>query len=479
MTATEILCRFMLETTYHEIPGRAVEIAKERILDTLGVALAGAVEPGGAGRITIDLVKELGGVPTSTVIAGGFKTSIPNAALANGTSAHTLDYDDTSIYPICHYSGALLPAILAVAEQTKASGKEILEAFILGWEVGARIGACLGGAHYFKIGFHPCGTFPCLGVAAASAKLLNLDLEQTRAALGIAASAAGGIRKQYGTNTKPLHSGYSARNGIIAAMLAIKGFTGNKDVLDQDPEADSTHHMYFSFPLVFAQERNYDLSKLTEELGKSYNLVSHHVRTKLHPGPNGSAVFEDLAIDMVKKYHIGVEQIEEVELRGTSAFIGVCAIFSNPRTPDEARYSANYQVAVAILDGKVGIEQHREERMHRADVQKLMKKVRVSELPGTQAIMNNATETGNITMASLGEMTIRLKDGSEFTEKRERPKGSEDFPLEYQDLRDKYWDCASRALPLPSVKRVAELIENLDEIPNITELMDLLKCNST
>ena len=258
-------------------------------------------------------------------------------------------------------------------------------------------------------------------------------------------------------------------------MLAKKGFTANKDVLDKDPEAAPTAHMSFSFPAVYAGEGNYDLSKLTEELGETYNIISYPIRTKWHPGPNGSAVFEDLAIDMMKKYAISVEQVEEVELKGTRAFIDVCTTFTDPQTPDEARYSANYQVAVAMLDGKVGIEQHREKRMHRADIQELMKRVRISELSGTQAIINKVAETGDIGMENLGEMSIRLKDGREYTEKRDRPKGSEDCPFDYQDLLDKYEDCAHRVLSQSEVKESIELIENLENLTSVTELMELLK----
>jgi 2-methylcitrate dehydratase PrpD len=475
MTVTEILCRFLVETNYNEIPRNAVKIAKERMLDTVGVTLAGAVEPAGAGGIAIELVRELGGVPTSSVIAGGFKTSASNAGLANGTSSHTLDYDDTSTYTVCHYSGTLVPTVLALGEKTKTSGKKLLEAFILAWEVGTRIGGCLGGIHYYKIGFHPVGTWPCLGCAAASAKLLNLDLEQTRTALGIAASAASGIRKQYGTNTKPLHSGYAARNGIIAALLAKKGFTANKDVLDRDPEASPTAHMSFSFPVVFAGEGHYDLSKITKGLGKSYNLISQPVTTKFHPGPTSLGVFEDLVINMMKKNSISIEQVENVEIRATRGFIDVCSTFFRPQTGDEARYSVNYQVAVAMLDGNVGIEQHRRERVHSSDVQEMMQRVHVSELKGSEAIMRSIVETGDMTKMGLGELTIKLKDGREFTGKGEQPKGSGDFPLERQDLLDKYEDCAKRVLSPSNVERTVELIENLEKLANITELMDLLR----
>ncbi|MBI2854338.1 MAG: MmgE/PrpD family protein [Chloroflexi bacterium] len=471
MTTTEILCDFLVDTGYSDIPGDAVRIAKERILDTVGVALAGAVEPAGAGRIAIELVKELGGYPTSTVIAGGFKTSAPNAGLANGTGAATLDYDDTTTYTICHYSSSLIPAVLALAEETKVSGRKLLEAFILAWEAGTRIGECMGAPSYYQRGFHTPGTWACLGCAAASAKLLNCSREQVRTALAVAASAAGGIRKTYGTNTKPLHSGYSARNGIIAAMLAKKGFTADRNVLDRDPEAKA--HMCFSFPVVFAGEGNYNLSKVTEGLGKSYNLVSKPIVTKFHPGPTAMAPFIELVIDMMKRNSIRVDQVEKVEVRAIREWVEGVSPFLRPRTGDEARYSAPYQIAVAMLDGQVGIEQHREERVHSYDVQEMMQRVHLSELKGSEAIVRKLRETANIAKMGIGELTIKLKDGREFIGKVERGQGSS--PLKRQDLLAKYEDCAKRVLSLSDVKRSIELIENLENLDDVTELMDLLR----
>ncbi len=479
MTVTEVISRFVAETNYDDIPRDAVRIAKERVLDTAGVALAGAIEPAGAGKKVVELVRELGGPPDSTVIGGGFKTSAPQAGFANGTSAATLDYDDTSTYTMCHYSGALIPAVLAVAEAVKASGKQTLEAFILAWEVGTRIGACLGGASYSR-GFHPSGIWACVGCAVSSAKLLHLDVQQIRTALGIAASAAGGIRKQYGTNTKPLYSGISARNGIIAAMLAKKGFTSDQDIMDSDPGLRPTAQLYFSFPMVFAGEGKYDLSRLTEGLGKSYNLVTQPVTTKLHPGPTAMGTLIEVVIDMMRENHIGVEQVEKVDVGVTRIHIDYGSPFVIPQTGDEARYSSHYQVAVAMLDGRVGIEQHREDRVHASDVAEVMQKVNVFERSGSEEVDRRIFETSDITRQGLCELTITLKDGRKFTGKGEFPKGSGALgPIDRQILLDKYEDCASRVLSASDVERSKQLIENLDDLPYVTELMALLGGKTT
>ena len=475
MHLTRLLCKFLLETEFNDIPLEVIEKAKERLLDTLGVIAAGAVEPGAAGGIAIELTKEMGGTPTSTVIGGGFKTSSPNAAFANGTCAASLEYDDASTHTVCHYSGVLVPALFAVAEETRASGKELLAAYVLGWEIGTRIGLCMGGTYFFDRGFHPVGTWPCLGSAAASAKLLNCDLDQTRMALGIAASAAGSIRRQYGTHTKPLHSGCAARNGIVAAKLAGKGFTAHGDILDPDPKAPAKSHMSFSFPVVFSGEGKYDLDKLSHELGKSYNLIVQPVTTHFYPGATGTAVFIELAINMMKKHSFTAKDVEKVEVKATRDWITGMALYLSPQTSDQARFSGNCQIAVALLDGKVGIEQLREERIHSDDVQSMMRKVFISELEGSEELTKKIWETGDVTKSGLGELTIRLRDGREFSEQGEQPKGSGELPVSLDDLIEKYKYCSSRVLSESDVERSIEAIMGLEKLPDISELMGMMK----
>jgi 2-methylcitrate dehydratase PrpD len=474
VTATRTLCEWLLKTSYSDLPREVIAIAKERILDTVGVIEAGAVEPDGAGRIAGELARELGGTPIATVIGGGFKTSAPDAALANGTSAATLEYDDASTHTVCHYSGALVPAVLAVAEETRASGQDVLAAYVLAWEIGTRIGACLGGTYFFERGFHPVGIWPCLGTAAASAKLLSCNLEQARMALGIATSAAGSTKRAYGTHTKPLHSGNAARNGIIASMLAKKGFTSYPDTLDPDPAAPPRGPMSFSFPVTFSGEGNYDLAKATEGLGTVYNLSRQPVTTHFYPAATGTAVYIELALNMAKKHGFSADEIERVDVRATRDWITGMSVFLAPETAEQARFSGNFSIAVALLDGKAGLEQYRKERIHSLDVQQLMAKIHISELEGSDELTRRIHETGDVTKSGLGELAIKLRDGREFAESGEQPRGSGQLPLKRQDLIDKYRDCANRAIAASDVDRSIELIENLDKQADIQELMGLL-----
>ena len=466
MGYTETLCRFAVETGYDSVPKEAVEIAKERILDTVGVALAGSQEPAGAGRIVIEMVRRMGGNPTCTVIGGGFKTCGINAALANGTSAHTLDYDDITT-PLNHYSAALVPAVLTFAEETKASGKEAIEAYAMGFEVGTRIGRGMPDKYfYFQRGIHHISSWPSMGITIACGKLLNLTVNQMRTAMGINCSAIGGTRRAFGTNTKPLHAGNAARNGIIAATLAKEGFTAHKDILDRDPSVRPSAAMFFSYPIILSGEGNYDLDAMVEGLGGPLQLVASPQGTKFRPGMVGAHIFAHIVLDLMQKHGFKAEQVERVEC-GVPATVMDIAAFHDPQSGDEARYSIEYQVAAALLDGIVGIEQHREERVHRADIREMIKKVHLYERV-------EVPREGYVPELAQAKMTVKLKDGQEYKGEGKPPKGAPGLPLAKEDLLGKYRDCAQRALPDAQVEKSIELIENFEELADVGELMSLL-----
>ncbi len=192
MGTTEQIAQFVVGSNYASIPGEAVRLAKNAILDGLGVTLAGSAEP--AGKIIAQYVKETGGAPQAGVIRNAFKSSTPQAALANGTMAHALDYDDVLGLMTGHVTVPVLPVVLALGEMYHRPGRDVLEAYILGVEVEARIGAGIG-RHHYAVGWHSTATLGTLGAAAAAVKMLGLNIRETRIALGIAASEAGGLEE--------------------------------------------------------------------------------------------------------------------------------------------------------------------------------------------------------------------------------------------------------------------------------------------
>lgn len=217
MTTTEKVAEFIVDFEFKDIPPRGIEQIKFCLLDTIGCTLEGAMGP--VANIMTEFVEEMGGKPQARILKSGIKTSVVNAALVNGTLAHADDFDDTGGFG--HPGVVLIPTALALGEHLKLSGKKILEAYTVAFEVGYRLKIGMGVVG--EGGFHSTSLFGNLCTTAEASKLMGLDVAQTRSALGIAASSASGIMQNFGTFTKAFHAGQAARNGITAAILAKKG----------------------------------------------------------------------------------------------------------------------------------------------------------------------------------------------------------------------------------------------------------------
>ncbi len=229
MGLTRKLAEFVHDTEYDDIPDEVLEKGKECFLDWQGVALAGTTDP--ITEIITAYVKEAGGREEASVIGTNIKTNRANAALANGVIGHALDFDDYHDETVIHASAACLPAILAVAENQCLSGKEVLTAMLLGIDVCIRIGLGLGDYHYQR-GWHTTATVGIFGASAGVAKLLKLDVDQIVNAFGISGTLASGLRQVFGTMTKPFHAGKVSMEGVIAGLLAQKGFTSSKEIIE-------------------------------------------------------------------------------------------------------------------------------------------------------------------------------------------------------------------------------------------------------
>ena len=253
MGATETTARWIVNTSYEDIPPDAIRVANESCFDLLGVILAGSVQP--VGEIIQQYVTDLGGVPEATVLSSGIKTSLPNAALANGTMGHALDYDDFGGFG--HPTVAIFPALLALGEHIGATGRDLLEAYVIGCELGLALQHTTK-YNQMQKGFHSTGVIGRLASAAACAKLLKLDEKQTTTALGIAGSMASGLIHNFGTMTKPLHAGLTCRDGVTAAQLAQRGLTSGDQILEHP----------FGFAATVLGQGIYNLDEMAENLGK-------------------------------------------------------------------------------------------------------------------------------------------------------------------------------------------------------------------
>ena len=267
---TEKIAQFVVGTGFENIPGEGVDLSKRAIVDTVACMLAGVPEP--VSQTVIRLVRMEGCNPVSGVIGSGVKTSPLNAALANGVLGHALDFDDDNDSLRGHPSVVILPAIFALAEERKKSGKDVVAAYAVGFEVEAKVGRGVNIEHYER-GWHSTSTLGTFGAAAASAKLLDLDVSRTRMALGISASLTSGIRVNFGTMTKSLHVGQAAHNGLLAAKLAQEGFTAHPSVLEAEQ----------GFCDLFCGRENCNWERITENIGNPFDLISPGIIPKLYP----------------------------------------------------------------------------------------------------------------------------------------------------------------------------------------------------
>src|SRR5438046_3366993 len=240
---TQTLAAQASAVTYEALPEPVRELARQCVLDYYGVALAGADDP--LATILLDELAEAGGAPQASIIGREAKLPALSAALVNGSIGHALDYDDVNLAMPGHPSVAILPGLIALAEQRNSTGRDVVAAFVAGYETACRIGMALRPGHYDR-GFHATGTVGAFGAAAACAHLLGLDAEATARALGIAGTQAAGLKSQFGTMCKPFHAGKAAQNGLLAARLAARGFSSRADVVECVQGFGSTHGPDFS-----------------------------------------------------------------------------------------------------------------------------------------------------------------------------------------------------------------------------------------
>jgi 2-methylcitrate dehydratase PrpD len=455
---TEEVASFVTSTSYRQFPQEALTRGKWCILDCLGVALAGAHEP--LSRIITDHVKELGGKPEATAIASGFRTSSPQAALVNGTLAHALDYDDS--HPnFQHATAVTLPAVLALGEREKVSGRAILEAYLMGCEVGSKLGIHMA-TKLGELGWHPCGIIGSIASAVASSKILNLSKAQTRRALGIAASQAAGLSRNIGTDVKPFHSGNGAKNGVVAAMLAAKGFEADENILEG-------HH---SFPTVFLG-KEYDPRKLSKELGSPFSIVAQGIgRIKPYPtgGPNHKSV--TALLELIQKHKVHAQDVAEVECQVSPYLVEHFGHYSHPQTASQARFSMHYGMAAALLDGQLTLKQFTDEKVTAPKAQDLMSKVKLVEL-------ETEVKEGQMHGDPPQIVTVKLRDGKIYSHQVPFAKGEPGNPMTEEEIVHKFRDCAATVLAPGDIGRTVELVLNLETLPDIAGLMQLLSQSGT
>jgi 2-methylcitrate dehydratase PrpD len=435
------LASLIQKTSYEQIGKNAIREAKRSLLNWLGVAI-GAANHESMDKV-INVAKLMASSPQASVLGRTEKSDLLFAALLNGMSSHIYDFDDTLLETVLHPSAPVFPAVLSYSEYHKNTGKDVLEAFIIGCEVQARLARAIYPSHYWR-GWHITGSVGGIGAAAAMSKLLGLNEEYTSYAIGIAASDPAGLREMFGTMTKPYHPGKAAMNGMLAALLAAEGFTSSKKALEAER----------GFIRVLSEETKLEL--LTSHWGESWEIEKNSYK------PFASGIVTHPAIDGIitiqKAHQLNAGEIAEIHIAGhplVKELTGKTEI----TTGLEGKFSVYHCVAAGFLRLKAGVDEFSEEFVHDPSVKELRSKISLTiddQLEEDQARIN-----------------VLLKDGREYSHFVEHAVGSLALPMTDQQLTNKFIDVTGKMISEDSKYRLIELVYHFDELQNLETFFQL------
>lgn len=445
---TDTLAQFVTQTEFAAISEKALANAKMHLLDTLGVALAGTREPIAA--IALDYCKRIGPAHESTIWGTKLKAAAPTAAFANGLLAHALDYDDWDAFiHVGHPTSMLLGAALSVGESTAASGKELLKAYVLGIEVMCKLAANCPNIQ--DRGFHSTPVWGSLGAAVACASLVKLDAGQLKAALGIAASAAGGIHRQQGSMVKPFHAGNAARNGAEAALLARSGFTADTAILEAPR----------GFCDTFFGPATCNYEQMIENIGQPFFLESPGLGLKWHPCSAPQFLAADAALHLKHEHQIEYEDVARIEVR-IPPLRYQRHYAAEVKTGLRGKFAINYVVALCLLDGKLELATFTDEKVNQAKVQQALGKVKV-------ICDDSIPEPGPYCPVS-----VDLKSGARHSFTARIAKGDPRNPMTETEVIEKFRSNAKLAISENQAENLVAAVRNLETLSNVKELAVLM-----
>ena len=405
---TRVLAERIAGIEFSKIPAEAVETVKRGIIDCVGVLFAGREE-----AVTSIVLASIPPGDDATVLFGPRKARSADAALVNATAAHALDYDDTGLDG--HPSVVLVPTVFAEGERLRASGRDLITAYVAGYETWAE----LVGRDTDKLhakGWHPTAVFGVVAAAAAASRLARLSPEQTACALGIAASLAGGLVANFGSMTKPYQAGRAAQNGVTAARLAAAGMTASPDAIEHAS----------GFLAAFSPHGKV---RTDASLGE-WNILRHGLNVKRYPVCYGI----HRAIDAILDLQVAAADVESVEVR-IGRLQARMLRHSAPQTALDAKFSAQFAMACALLRRRVGLAELTDDFVRSDVVQKLMQRVHVRTA--------DEVDPQEPIFAPHDAVSIRLRSGTVVDSKPvSYARGHARNPIGLDELRAKFRDCS-------------------------------------
>lgn len=435
-TASESIASFVTSFPRSALSSSQLHLVTRALFDTLVCALAGAREP--ASTIALQYATGQSAVACGTVWATGETLPIELAALVNGTMGHALDYDDVSSPLRGHPSVAMFPALLALGESIDALGQDILDAYVVGFEVCLRLARAMVDDHYAK-GWHSTSSIASLGAVAACARLLKLTQQQCINALGIAVSQIAGSRQNFGTMAKPFQAGQANALALRAIGLARLGFDASAEALDGAQ----------GYSALYADGA--DLSGQLNQLGTlPLELETSGIEVKKYPLCYATHRTLDGLMDLLGEFPtLSLADIDCVEVT-TNYRATVPLIYASPQTGLEGKFSMQYAVAAALLDRKVGLTSFEDSAVQRPEVQAFLSRVTVRE--GAAPMFPR--------WASL---RIVLRNGQVLTKRIDQLRGSKELPLSDSELIAKGVDCCAYGRPSVDAERLAHACFSLPQ----------------
>ena len=442
---TRNLAEFVSSLQFGKIPADGVATAKRGFIDCVGVMFAGREEP--VVRVLRESLSFLVVGEAKILFDKGHTTS-PEAALLNATAGHALDYDDVAIDG--HPSVVLVPAILAEGERLGASGADLIAAYVAGYEVWGEL-ASRDEDKYHAKGWHPSGVFGAVGAAAAGARLAKLDAGRTAHAIAAAASMSAGLTANFGSMMKPLQVARAAQGGLIAARLAAKGFTASPDALEHRG----------GFLNAFSPGGRVRTDGTLGEwhiLKNGLNIKRYPVCYALHRSIDGI-----LSLNSGKK--VAPENIKEIELMIGKHQAGMLR-HSRPQNALDAKFSAEFAAASAVVAGRVGLAELSDEFVRSAPVQALFPKVRITAV--------DDPDPDDPLFSRSDQVRVTLADGTVLAGKPvSHAQGHAHNPLGMDELRLKFNDCVAGALPAARRDALYERLAGLENLPEVAALYNI------
>ena len=453
---TAAISTFAASASYDDVPTAVRERAGIHILDSLGLALAGAVSPV-AGIVRSWLADQEIAGRGSTIFGTRLRAPPRFAAQANAAAIHAENFDDTSPQADpgrtggIHASAAVLPTVFAVGEARGCSGADVVMAYLVGVEVASRLNHAMAPRHYAD-GFHVTGTLGIFGAVAAAARLMDLDSGAAAHALGIAASRAGGVRRNFGTMTEILHPAHAAEDGIAAAELALRGVTAAPDALD-GPGG-----------YIAAAGGGADETAIVGRLAAPWVFEDPGVWIKPHPSGALAHPAAACLLDLMNAGEISAADVATIRVRTNRRIVNTL-LAGLPRNPTEARFSMGFILAVIAIEGRAGLAEFTEATLHRPDIRAMMARVEHTAFDREAAGFTNVTTF----------VAVDTTDGRRLEGRVDGARGSTLSPFTTGETTAKFRDCAAHGgHPPEKTAIIPALVGALDKERDLMPLCDAM-----